>query len=99
MLASFLNASPNKKLFGYSYPEQLKDMLPSDVLSVIMGVVIWLVSLIPMNTVLQIFIQFIVGASVYLGLAKLFNLECFEYVINTVKGLRKSKTQIKGKAK
>ena len=99
LLSSFLNASPNKKLFGYSYPEQLKDMLPSAVLSVIMGVLIWLVSLIPMNTVLQIFIQFIVGASVYLGLAKLFNLECFEYVINTVKGLIKSKTQIKGKAK
>lgn len=87
VISSFLNAYPNKKLLNYSYFEQLRDMMPSVILSVIMGVFVWGVSFIHMNIAVQIIIQFIVGVVVYLGLAKLFNLECLSYVINIVKNI------------
>ena len=85
VMGSILNASPNKKLMGYSYLEQIKDLLPSVILSCIMGAVVWSISLIGMNVVLQIFVQFFAGAAVYFALAFLFKLECLTYVINNVR--------------
>lgn len=87
--SSFINASPNKKLMNYSYFEQIRDVLPSVVLSAVMAVCVILVGLIPMNDVVKIFVQVITGAAVYFGLAKLFKLECFEYILDTVKNMRK----------
>lgn len=88
IISSFLNASPNKKLLGYSYLEQLRDLMPSAVLSVVMGVCVFLIGMIPMNDIVKIFVQVILGAAIYFGLAKLFELECFEFVIKTVKELK-----------
>lgn len=41
ILSTFINASPNRKLLGYSYIEQIKDMIPSFALAVAMGIVIY----------------------------------------------------------
>ncbi len=84
--SSFINASPNKKLLGYSYSEQIKDIAPSFVLSLIMAAVVLLVGNLDVNLILKIVLQIITGVIVYTGLAKLFKLECFEYILNTVKG-------------
>lgn len=86
VLSSFINAYPNKKLLGYTYWEQVKDMLPSILLSVVMLVVIFPITILPISSVLQMVIQIIVGVVVYFGLAKLFKFECLEYIINTIKG-------------
>jgi O-antigen/teichoic acid export membrane protein len=89
VISSILNASPNKKLIGYSYLEQIKDMAPSIVLSLVMAGVVWAVTLLPLTPIIQIVIQVIVGVIVYFGLAKLFKLECLDYVLNTVKEVLK----------
>ena len=39
--SSFINAFPNKKLLGYSYIEQIKDILPSTAVSVLMAVIVY----------------------------------------------------------
>lgn len=41
IISSFINASPNKKLLGYSYFDQIKDMVPSFLLSCVMGIIIY----------------------------------------------------------
>lgn len=89
VISSFLNAFPNKKLLNYSYFEQLKDMAPSFVLSMVMFAVVFPITMLNVAPSLQLIIQIILGVTVYFGLAKLFKLECFEYVMNTVKGLKK----------
>lgn len=91
VVSSFLNASPNKKLLGYSYFEQLKDLLPSIVLSAVMAVCVLLVGMIPMNDIVKIFLQVLTGAAVYFGLAKLFRLESLEFILKTAKELRNRK--------
>ncbi len=91
VISSFINAYPNKKLLGYTYWEQLKDMAPSFLISLVMVVVILPITLLPIAPVLQIIIQVTTGAGVYIGLAKLFKLECFEYVINTIKDFIKKR--------
>lgn len=87
IIGSVLNASPNKKLLGYSYLEQIKDIAPSMALSLVMLAIILPVTMLNIPSILQIVIQIIVGVIVYFGLAKLFRLECMTYIINTVKGI------------
>lgn len=89
VIGSFINAFPNKKLLNYSYFEQIKDMAPSFILSMVMFAVVFPITMLNIAPIIQMIIQIILGAAVYIGLAKLFKLECFEYVLNTIKGLRK----------
>ena len=85
LVSSFLNALPNKKLLGYSYFEQMKDILPSMLISIVMIVAIVPITLLPVHPLLQMCLQVVCGVIVYAGLAKLFKLECFEYILNTIK--------------
>lgn len=87
LLSSFVNASPNKKLIGYSYLDQIKDILPAFVLSVVMLVCVLAVELLGLNVWVTMLIQLIVGAVVYIGGALLFKFESLEYLWLTVKGL------------
>ncbi len=89
IVSTFINAYPNKRLLGYSYVEQMKDMLPAFVLSLIMCLIVLSIQLLNLNIWLTIVIQIILGVSVYFGLAKMFKFECLEYVLNTVKVFRK----------
>ena len=89
--SSIINAAPNKKLMDYSYLEQIKDMLPSIVLSLVMCAVVLLVGLLDINLYLLLALQIVVGIVVYVVLSKLFKLECFDYVLNILKGFLKKK--------
>lgn len=84
IISSFINANPNKKLLNYGYAEQLKDILPSILLSSLMGLVLYLFSFIGLSPLKTMLIQIFVGIAVYLGLAFVFKLECFYYLIKTV---------------
>ena len=85
VISAFLNAYPNKKLLGYSYWEQIKDMAPSFLISMVMVAAIVPITYLPIAPILQIIIQILIGVSAYFGIAKLFKLECMNYIINTIK--------------
>lgn len=91
ILCSFINAYPNKRLIGYSYGEQLGDMLPSFMLSLSMFFIVLMVGLLNLNVWLTMIVQIIVGAGLYFTGAKLFKFECMDYILNTIKGFRKKK--------
>lgn len=86
IISSFINAFPNKKLMNYSYIEQLKDLAPGFLCSILMGVIVWSLNFISLNVVLLLFIQIITGVFVYIVFSKMFKIETFSYIINTVKG-------------
>lgn len=85
VISTVLNAWPNKKLLNYSTTEQIKDIMPSFIVSLIMGVVVYCISFLPINPVINLATQILVGACVYLIIAKCLKLECFEYLVNIVK--------------
>ena len=89
--SSIINASPNKKLMDYSYMEQVKDMLPSVAISAIMCTVVLLVGMLNINLYLLFPLQVIVGIVAYVGLSMLFKLECFQYVLDILKGFLKKR--------
>lgn len=88
-ISTFINAYPNKKLMGYSYFEQWKDLIPSFVLSIVMAGIVWVMKFISIAPLLLLIIQIIVGIIVYVVLAKLFKLEVYNYFVNTLKGFIK----------
>ena len=84
ILGSFINASPNKKLLNYSYLEQMKDILPSLLLSIIMGIFIYPIIFLRFSDIITIFLQVMLGAIIYLTLSYLLKLECFMYLLNII---------------
>lgn len=87
IISSFINAYPNLKLLNYGYKEQIKDILPSLILSLIMGLAVYGFLFLNISPYLILVTQVFTGAIVYIGLAKLFKLECYEYLISTIKGI------------
>lgn len=99
-LGSFVNAFPNKKLLNYGFLEQMRDILPSFVLSIIMGMVVYLggsylFERTTVNLVAQLSVTTVCGMMIYFSLAKLFRLECLDYLTNTVKEYRQGKLKRK----
>ena len=70
----FLNAWPNKKLIGYSYAAQMKDILPSLLVSGVMLLVVLAMGRLHIPDIALLTLQVITGVAVYGGVAWLFRL-------------------------
>ena len=99
-LGSFVNAYPNKKLLNYGFIEQMKDFVPSFLLSLAMGVIVYLggdflTDSLGVSPILLLIVSVVVGLLLYLGLAKILRFECLDYLIKTLKEFRNRKSSSK----
>lgn len=94
VISTFINAYPNKKLLNYSYLEQWKDLIPSLAISLIMGGIIYLYNFLSLESWLILLLQIISGIIMYIILAKFFKLESYNYLLNTVRQLIRTKKSI-----
>lgn len=85
LTGQIINAWPNRKLLGYSYLDQVKDMLPQIGLSCLMGAVVYCVNLLGLNDILTLLIQVPLGVLVYVAGSSVFKLEIFQYLWNLIK--------------
>ena len=93
LLSSIVNASPNKKLIGYSYFEQMKDLLPAMVLSLIMCGTVLTLQLLGLSQALTLVLQVLVGVGVYVGLSAALKLEAFYILLDALqKTINKKKS-------
>ena len=91
-LGALVNAYPNKKLLNYGYLEQMRDIAPSFILSIVMGASVYLLlRVIDIPAILQLIVLTIVGMTIYLLCAKLIKLECLDYIIQTAKEMKNKK--------
>lgn len=91
ILSQIINSFPNRKLLEYRYIDQLKDILPSILLAVFMGVVVYLISFIGLKDVYTLLIQILLGATIYIGGAYLLKMESFFYILKMLKTMFKKK--------
>lgn len=84
-ISAFINSWPNKNLFNYSPKEQIIDILPAAGISLVMGVLVFMINFIDLPSLLMLIIQILTGAVIYIVLAKLFKLESYSYIKITVK--------------
>ncbi len=78
-------ASENKKLIDYGYFEQLRDIFPHIVLSVVMGLSVYCISLLGLQDLLTLFSQVIIGIVIYCGGAMVFKIESFMFLLSFLK--------------
>ncbi|WP_294413067.1 lipopolysaccharide biosynthesis protein [uncultured Ruminococcus sp.] len=87
IISQVINAWPNKKLLGYSYLEQVADMIPQIIASTIMGAVIYLINLVDIHYLLMLAIQIPLGVIVYIICSKLMHIDSFDYLLDVIKSL------------
>lgn len=90
VLSLIINTVPNKKLLGYGTWEQIRDMLPTILLTCVMGAITYSISLISMPDILLLVLQILTGVFSYFILSYLFKPKAFVYLLNTIKA-RKAK--------
>ncbi len=91
VISTFINAYPNLKLLDYSYLEQWKDIMPSLLISLVMGLVVYTLKLLNIAVWQILILQIVVGVVLYIILAKLFKIESFMYLVQTVSDMFRRK--------
>jgi len=91
-LGTFVNGYPNMKILGYKYFEQWKDVFTSMILAFVMAVIIYPIQWLNINLGIILCLQIIAGIIIYILLSKIFKIETFSYVVETVKGFRKKES-------
>lgn len=88
VVCTFINAFPNKRVIRYAFSEQVRDILPAFILSLIAAAIAWPVSLLGLLGIATIVLQTIVMGLAYLGIAVLFHVEELSYIVTTLKEMR-----------
>lgn len=91
LVSMFVNMWPNKKMIGYSIWEQIRDILPAFILSIIMGSVVYLCSYINVGLFVRLIIQIVVGIVVYIVLSFGLRVDAFIYIAQMLKKIIKGK--------
>lgn len=87
VLELIINSSQNKKLFGYSLLEELRDILPTLLLGMGMSAVVLLIGRLELPAAALLALQIAAGAAMYLGVSYLVRMESFVYILDIIKGL------------
>lgn len=95
LLASFFNAPPVKRLAGYTYLQQVTDILPSIVLAVVACVPVFFIQYLNLGDLITLVMQIVVAAALYVGISIITRNENFYYVLNTGKSYVKKKNKSK----
>jgi len=90
-ISCFVNAYPNKKLINYSYFEQMKDVLPSLAISIIMLVTVLWVGTLPLSNLAILLLQVLVGIIVYFLLSAVLRVRSFVIMTSLLKQFVKKK--------
>lgn len=84
IIFTFINAYPNKRLIGYTYSEQIRDLMPSFLLAIFMGVIVFFIGLLSIGIYTKLVMQIVIGMCVYLLLAWKLNIPSFLYLIELI---------------
>lgn len=88
-LSFFVNAFPNKKLLGYSFTDQLRDILPQLLLSILVFGAATSIMLLQLPDIVIILLQIVVGIAVYLLGSLIFRLQSFKTLLGFAKSVLK----------
>lgn len=89
LISLIANTYPNKKLLNYGLLDQLKDMMPNFLITLVMGAAVYSVSLLRINEGITLGVQIIVGILIYLTLSLVIKPPAFDYLLSIVNKGRK----------
>lgn len=83
--SQIINTWPNRKLLGYSYIQQLRDIIPNILLSLIMGIFVYPIHFLGLKPIIALIIQIPLGIAVYLIGSVITKNSSFLYLLEIVK--------------
>lgn len=89
LVSAAINARPNKALISYGYLEQMRDIMPTILLSLVMFGVVYAMNALALPAAALLVLQAVTGVIVYGGLSLLFQVESVQFVLQMVKKLLK----------
>ena len=95
ILAQIINAWPNRKLLDYPYLSQLRDMLPSILLSLLMAGCVYPVMKFGLPDPVTLMIQVPLGVIVYVLASWLLKIDSFQYVLETANRMLRGRKERK----
>lgn len=87
--AALVNSTPNRKYLGYTYREQLVDLIPSILLAAAMGICVYGMGRLPVPDLLSVVLQVVSGAASYIILSLVFRVSQFGYLLGILKNFIK----------
>lgn len=89
LISTYINAIYSKKMFNYSFVQQIRDILPVIVLSLGMTIIVKIFDrLLVLNSFLMLCLDIIVGGTVYVAGAYIMKLESLEILRSKIKSLK-----------
>lgn len=80
LASMIINSWPNKKLLNYNFLEQMKDIMPSILLAVGMGGMVYLIGQLNITTLPLLLIQIVCGGTLYMLGSAFLKIEPYVYV-------------------
>lgn len=80
-----ISSIPSEKLLGYSLKEQITDILPCGIISLLMGFAVYCVQFLNISDFLTLVIQVLLGVVLYVVGSKLFKLDSYSYILGLIK--------------
>lgn len=75
----------SKKYNNYSYKDQIADVMPTIIISIVMGFLVNLIFLLNQTSLVTLSIQVVTGFTVYVLLSYLFRIEGFQITTDYIK--------------
>lgn len=88
-LCQLINTWPNKKMLNYGYIEQIKDIIPTLLISAVMGIIVYFIKFLFTNIYITFLIQVFTGIVIYIFLSIFFKIDSFFYLYGILKSLKK----------
>lgn len=96
LIGLIINAIESKKLLGYAFKDQIKDIMPASILSILMGAIVYSISFVPLNATVVLVLQVLFGIIVYVLASVIFKIDSFSFICHTIKTLLKRKKKKTG---
>lgn len=84
LLCIVINSIPNKKNIRYGVVEQIRDIGPSLILALAMGIIVWLFCKLKLGSLITLTIQIVSGALIYILGSIILKIESYDYFKNLV---------------
>ncbi len=91
LIGTIVNTYPNRKIIGYRYRDQVIDLLPNLLMSLVMGAVVFLIGYLAINKLLLLILQIVVGVLTYILLNIITRNSTFKYYLDMARDMFKRK--------
>ena len=89
IIFQFVNTIPNKRLLDYGYNEQIKDIFPSILLAMVMGVLVYYIGSFGFSYGVTLLLQIPAGIAIYIFASLFFKIDSFNYLLSILNQYRR----------